>query len=199
MDSRPLPEPVPGATSPSKAPEHLGCPDRSGGRSGQMRYPGGVAAPRRERPPAERSIPSVKRSFATSARAHAPPTSSRASSGSRRSRSPITSPTLLARSGGRLSGYAWSRPSVWTAASSSGSGPASTGPRPAPFAGISTSDPRASPSSRPEPDLRSSWPQEYQPFEHPRFRLQAALIPLLFDASRLTRADFLARQPGRIL
>ena len=125
--------------------------------------------------------PSVKRSFATSARAHAPPTSSRASSGSRRSRSPITSPTWPARSGGRLSGCAWSRPSVWTAASSSGSGPASTGPRPAPFAGISTSDPRASPSSRPEPDLRSSWPQEYQPFEHPRFRLPAALVRLLFD------------------
>ena len=32
-------------------------------------------------------------------------------------------------------------PSVWTAASSSGSGPASTGPRLPPFAGISTSDP----------------------------------------------------------
>ena len=103
--------------------------------------------------PSARS-PSVKRSFATSARARAPPTSSRASSGSRRSRSPITLPTSPARSGRRLSGCAWSRPGVSAAASSSGNGTASTGPRPAPFAGVTTSRPRASPSSQPEPDPR---------------------------------------------
>ena len=83
--------------------------------------------------------PSVKRSFATSARAHAPPTSSRASSGSRRSRSPTTSPTSPARSGRRRSGCAWGRPGVSAAASSSGSGTASTGPRPAQSAVVSTS------------------------------------------------------------
>jgi hypothetical protein len=70
--------------------------------------------------------PSVKRSSATSARARAPPTSFRVSSGSRRSRSPTTSPTLPARFGRQRSGSTWSRPGVSAAASSSGSGTAST-------------------------------------------------------------------------
>jgi hypothetical protein len=61
--------------------------------------------------------------------------SSRVSSGFRRSRSPTTSPTSLARSGRRGSGCASSRPGVSAAASSSESGTASTGPRPAQFAG----------------------------------------------------------------
>jgi hypothetical protein len=94
---------------------------------------------------------SVKRSFATSARARAPPTSFRVSSGFQRSRSPTTSPTSPDRSGRRRSGCAWSRPGVSAAASSSGSGTASTGPRPAQSAGVSTSGRHASPSSRPEP------------------------------------------------
>jgi signal transduction histidine kinase len=122
-----------------------------------------AAWPRRDAIARRQSVRSlfVKRSFATSARARTPLMSSRVSSGSRRSRSPTTSPTSPARCGRRRSGSAWSRPSVSTAASSSGSGPASIGLRPAPFAGVSTSDPRASPSSRPEPALDLAAAQPY--------------------------------------
>ena len=161
-----------------------------------MQYPGRVAALRRERPPAERSITSGKRSSTTSARAHAPTSSSQASSGSRKSRSPITSPTLLSRSGGRLSGCAWSRPSVWTAASSSRSGPASTGPRPAPFAGITTLDPRASPSKGPEPDLQSCPPQKHQGAATYRPRCLLSAISRCLSIQRRSEP---ARQPHGVV
>ena len=141
-----------------------GIPGRRVSRSSRGRRPMGTKCsilatwPRRTASAHRRSArsPSVERSSTTSARARTPPMSSRVSSGFQRSRSPTTSPTSLARSGRRGSGCASSRPGVSAAASSSESGTASIGPRPAQFAGVSTSRRRASPSSRPESDPRNS-------------------------------------------
>ena len=161
--SQQIGDPTAYRTHASRSPrKHVACPLLSRWRPMGTKCSTLATWPRRNASAHRRSArsPSVKRSSATSARARAPPTSFRVSSGFRRSRSPTTSPTSLARSGRRGSGCASSRPGVSAAASSSESGTDSTGPRPAQFAGVSTSGRRASPSSRPEPDPRNSrwWP-----------------------------------------
>lgn len=116
-----------------------------------------------------------RRSSASSARVRGPPTSSRVSSGSRRSRSPIISPTSPAPSDRRRSGFAWSRPGVSAAASSSESGTASTDRRPVRCVGVSTSTRHASPSSRdkrPSP-ISHRRPSGRRTVTRRRFRLEA--------------------------